>query len=86
MIGGFYKNHHGLDEEGGTPSGLCRLVIFIYKYKVVFKRKVSVLLNILQCVKKLNFVRVGHGSRVSRRKDKFLEGAKVIVHLLWGSS
>ena len=86
MIGGFFKKAHGWDMESVAPSGLGRLVNFISKYKVLFKRNFSVLLNILLCGKKLNFVRVGHGSRVGLWKDIFSEGAKVIVHLFWGSS
>ena len=63
MIGGFYKKkHHGLNEEGVAPSGSGRSVNFISKYKVLSKRKFSVLLNILLCGKKLNFIRVGNGS------------------------
>ena len=81
MIGGFYKKHQGSDEEGGAPSGSGRLVNFISKYKVLSKRKFSVLLNILLCGKKLKFVRVGCGSRVGLRKGVFSEGVKVIVHL-----
>ena len=86
MIGGFYKKHHGLDEEGVAPSGPGRSVNFISKYKVLFKRKFSVLLNILLCGKKLKFIRVGSGSLVGLRKDIFSEGAKLIVHVFWGSS
>ena len=72
--------------ERVAPSGLGRSVNFISKYKRLFKRKFSVLLNILLCGKKLKFVKVGHGSRVGLQKDFLSEGAKVIVHLLWGSS
>ena len=39
MIGGFYKKHHGLNEEGVAPSGSGRSVNFISKYKVLSKRK-----------------------------------------------
>ena len=82
MIAGFYKKHHGLDEEGVAHSGWGRSVNFTSKYKVLFKRKFSVLL----CGKKLKFIRVGNGSLVGHRKDICSEGAKVIVHLFWGSS
>ena len=82
MIGGFYKKHHGLDVEGLASSELGRSLSFFSKHKVLFKRKFSVLLNILLCGKKLKFVRVGPGARVGLRK----EGAKVIVHLFGGSS
>ena len=86
MVGGFYKKHHGLNEEGVAPSGSGRSVNFISKYKVLSKRNFSVLLNILLCGKKLKFVRVGCGSLVGLRKGAFSEGVKVIVHLFWGSS
>ena len=86
LIGGYSKKHHGLEKEGVAPSGLGRLVNFISKYKVSFKRKFSVLLNILLCGKKLKFIRLGNGSRVGLRKDIFSEGAKAVVHVLWGSS
>ena len=86
MIGGFYKKNHGLNEEGVAPSGSEMLVNFISKYKVLSKRKFSVMLNILLCGKKLNFIRVGNGSLVGRRKDILSEGAKEIVHVFWGSS
>ena len=86
MIGGFYKKHHEWDKECVAPSGSGRSVNFISKYKVLFIRKFSVLLNILLCGKKLKFVGVGHGSRVGLRKHIFSDGAKVIVHLFWGSS
>ena len=84
-MGGFYKKD-GRDVEGVAPSGLGRLVNFISKYKVSFKRKFSVLLNILLCGKKLKFIRVGNGSLVDLRKDIFSKGAKAIVHVIWGSS
>ena len=80
MIWGFYKKHHVLNEEGVAPSGSGRLLNFFSKYKVLSKRKVSVLLNIILCGKKLNFIRVGNGSLVGRRKDILSEGAKEIVH------
>ena len=86
MIGGFYKEDHDWDIEAAAPSDLGRSLNLIYEHKVLFKRKFSVLLNFLLCGKKLKFVRVGHGSRVGPRKDIFPEGAKVIVHLFWGSS
>ena len=73
MIGGFYKRE-GRSVKGVAPSGLGRSVNFISKYKASFKRKFSVLLNILLCGKKLQFVRVGHGSRVGLRKGIFSEG------------
>ena len=69
-----------------TPSGSGRSVNFTSKNKVLSKRKVSVLLDILLCGKKLKFVRVGCGSLVGLRKSAFSEGVKVIVHLFWGSS
>ena len=90
MIGGSYKKHHGLNEkhhglneEGVAPSGLGRSVSFISKYKVLSKRKFSVLLNFLLCGKKLKFFRVGNGSLVGRRKDILSEGAKEIVHEIY---
>ena len=100
MIGGSYKKHHGLnenhhgldekhhglDEEGVAPCGSGRSVNFISKYKMLSKRRFSVLLNILLCGKKLKFVRVGCGSRVGLRKGVVSEGVKVVVHLFWGSS
>ena len=86
MIGGFHKKGYGWNVECEAPSGSSKLVNFISKYKVLFKRKLSILLNILLCGKKLKFVRVGHGSRLSLRKDIFPEDAKVMVHLFWGSS
>ena len=86
MIGGFYKKHHGLNEEGVAPSGSGRSVNFISKFKVLSKRKFSVLLNIFLCGKKLKFIRVGNGSLVGLRKDIFSEGAKEIVHVFWWSS
>ena len=86
MIGGFYKKHHDLDVEGVAPAGLGRSVNFVSKYKASFKRKFSVLLNILLCVKKLKFIRVGNGSLVGFRKDIFSEDAKAIVHVFWGPS
>ena len=83
MIGGSYnkhhglnEKHHGLDEEDVAPSGSGRSVNFLSKYKVLSKRKFSVLLNILLCGKKLKFIRVGNGSLVGRRKDILSEGAK----------
>ena len=88
MIEGSYKKHHGLnekhhglDEEGVAPSGSGRSVNFISKYKLLSKRKFSVLLNMLLCGKKLKFIRVGNGSLVGRRKDILSEGAKEIVHV-----
>ena len=69
-----------------APSGSGRSVNFISKYKVLFKRKFSVSLNILLCGKKLKFIKVGNGSLVGLRKDIFSEGAKLIVHVFWGSS
>ena len=81
MIGEFSKKHHGLDVEGVAPSRLCKSVNFLSKYKVLFKRKFSVLLNILLCGKKLKFVRVGHGSRAGLQKYIFSGDAKVMVHL-----
>ena len=88
MIGGSYKKHHGLggkhhglDEEGVAPSRSGRSVNFISRYKLLSKRKFSVLLNILLCGKKLNFIRVGNGSLVGRRKDILSEGANEIVHV-----
>ena len=86
MIGGFYKKHHGLNEEGVAPSGSGRSKNFISKHKVLSKRKFSVLLNILLCGKKLKFIRVGNGSLVGLRKGIFSDGAKVLVHIFWGSS
>ena len=94
MIGGSYKKHHGLnekhhglggkhhglDEEGVAPSGSGRLVNFISRYKVLSKRKFSVLLDILLCGKKLNIIKVGDGCLVGRRKDILSEGANEIVH------
>ena len=71
MIGGFYEKSRGWDMEGVAPSGLGRLVNFISNYNLLFKRKFSVLLNILLCGKKLKLDRVGHGSRVGLRKDVF---------------
>ena len=50
--------------EGVAPSGSRRLVNFISKYKVLFKRKFPVLLYILLCGKKLEFVMVLHGDAV----------------------
>ena len=85
MIGGFYKKD-GRDVEGVAPSGSGKSVNFISKYKVLFKRKFSVLLKILLCGKKLKFIRVGNGSLVGLRKDIFSKGAKLIVHVFWGSS
>ena len=64
-----------------APSGSGRSVNFISKYKVLSKRKVSVLLNILLRGKKLNFIRVGTGSLVGCRKDILSQGAKEIVHV-----
>ena len=84
--GGFYKKHNGLDVEGVAPSGLSRLMNFVSKYKASFKRKFSVLLNILLCGKKLKFIRVGNGSLLGLRMDNFSEGAKAKVHVFWGSS
>ena len=78
--------HHALVEEGLAASGLGRLVNFISNYKVLLKRKFSILLNILLCGKKLKFVRVGHGSWEGLRKDIFSEGLKVTVRFFWGSS
>ena len=57
------------------PSGSGRSVNFISKVRVLFKRKLSVLLNILLCGKKLTFVKIGC--------NIFSDGAKVIVHLIW---
>ena len=85
MIGGFYKKD-GRSAKGVAPSGLGRSVNFISKYKASFKRKFSVLLNILLCGKKLKFIKVGNGSLVGLRKDVLSEGAKVIVYVFWGSS
>ena len=79
MIEGFYKKHDGLDEEGVAPSGSGMLVNFISEYKVLSKRKFSVLLNILLCGKRLKFIRVGNGSLVGRRQDILSECAKEIV-------
>ena len=62
-----------------APSGSGRSVNFISKYKVLFKRKFSVLLKVLLCGKKLKFIRVGNGSLVGLRKDIFSEGAKVFL-------
>ena len=84
MIGGFYKNRHGLNEEGVAQSG--RSVNYISKHKMLSKSKFSVLLNILLCGKKLKFVRVGCGSRVGHQKGVLSEGVKVVVDLFWGSS
>ena len=81
MIGGFYIKHQGLDEEGGASSGSGKSVNFISKYKVLSKRKFSVLLNILLCGKKLKIIRVGNGSLVGRRKGILSEGAKEVVHV-----
>ena len=87
MIEESYKKHHGLNEkhhgldEGVAPSGSGMSVNFISKYKVLSKRKFSVLLNILLCGKKLKFIRVGNGFLVGRRKDVLSEGAKEIVHV-----
>ena len=69
-----------------APSGSGMSVNFISKYKVLFKRKFSVLLNILLCGKKLKFIRVGNGSLVGLRKDIFSEGAKAIDLVFCGSS
>ena len=85
MIGGFYEKD-GRDVEGVAPSGLGRSVNFIPKFKALYERKFSVLLNILLCGKKLKFIKVSNGSRVGLLKDIFPEGAKVIVHLFWESS
>ena len=86
MIVGFYKKHHGLDEESVALSGSGRSVSFISKYKVLSKRKFAVLLKFLLCGKKLKVIRVGKGSVVDPRKDILSEGAMVIVHVFWGSS
>ena len=61
-------------------SGSGRSVNFISKYKVLFKIRFSVSLNILLCEKKLKFVKVGYVSRVGHQKDFFSEGAKVMAH------
>ena len=64
MIGGFYKKGQGLEFENVADLGSGRLVIFISKYKVLFKRNSLVLLNILLCGKKSKFVMVLHWDAV----------------------
>ena len=86
MIEEFYKRDHDWDVEGLARSGPGRSVNLTSKYKVLFKGKFSVLLNILLCGKVLKFVKVGHGSRLGLRKYISSEGEKVIVHSFWGSS
>ena len=85
MIGVFYKRD-GRSVKGVALSGLGWSVNCISKYKASFKRKFSVLLNMLLCGKKLKFIRVGTVSLVGLRKDIFSEGTNVIVHVFWGSS
>ena len=46
MIGGFYKRCHGLEIENVADLGSVKSVNFISNYKVLFKKKFLILLNI----------------------------------------